>query len=517
MKTFNKTMSANMIINLFCNFRCPYCYVDLKKREDKKLIGNPNIQPIINFFNKSNKTWKIYISGGEPFLHPRFLSLCKKLTKRHFIGVNSNLSSPLIYKFADTINPRKVNSFECSFHYYENKRLNLTKEFIKKVKYLESRGFKTNVHVVMWPPVLKEIDNIYNKFKKQNIPIRPEGFRGKYNKKEYPENYTDKEVKIMNFFLKQYQKNNKNPGSMIDNKKYQKELLGSSLCFKEIICRAGKDHIAIDYRGNVKRCHSEDMILGNIFDDNVKILEKPLPCKSKKCNCYYEGIEFAMDSPKISKIRKLSENHFNDGFSIDNIIKKECPKFSIYEQLDILSKSTSISKEEGKFIYRFLKEKNIKKTIEIGLGYGCSSAYIISATKSKHLVIDPFQKENFGNIGLQNIKKIGLDNFLKFIENKSHNALPNLLKQNLKFDFAFIDGDHKFDGIFIDFYYIDLMLNQKGFVLFHDYWMSSTKTVVSWIKNNKKNYKEIKNTPKNMFLFQKVGVDDREWNHYEKF
>ncbi|MGF1559026.1 MAG: hypothetical protein ACFCUL_08055, partial [Flavobacteriaceae bacterium] len=59
-----------------------------------------------------------------------------------------------------------------------------------------------------------------------------------------------------------------------------------------------------------------------------------------------------------------------------------------------------------------------------------------------------------------------------------------LLLEELRIDFAFIDGGHKFDDIFIDFYYIDLLLNIEGYVLFHDSWMRSTQHVISWIKNN---------------------------------
>jgi len=106
---------------------------------------------------------------------------------------------------------------------------------------------------------------------------------------------------------------------------------------------------------------------------------------------------------------------------------------------------------------------------------------------------------------------------LIFIEDFSHNALPKLLKNHTKVDFALIDGDHRFDFIFIDFYYIDLLLNQKGYVLFHDFWMPSTKTIISWIKNNKKDYHEIKTPIKSFVLFQKRGKYNRDWQHFIPF
>jgi len=87
----------------------------------------------------------------------------------------------------------------------------------------------------------------------------------------------------------------------------------------------------------------------------------------------------------------------------------------------------------------------------------------------------------------------------------------------MKIDFAFIDGGHKFDEIFLDFYYVDLLLNQNGYVLFHDAWMRSTQMVASWIRNNKVNYALIKTPMENLILFQKTGKDNREWYHFKEF
>jgi len=190
---------------------------------------------------------------------------------------------------------------------------------------------------------------------------------------------------------------------------------------------------------------------------------------------------------------------------------------NLYDRLVLKEEHSEspINKKEAEFIYSFLKKKNIKKTLETGLGLGFSAAYIISATQSPHYVIDHFQKK-YDNSGLQNIKKLKLTKYLRFERDFSHNALPKLLKKGVTINFAFIDGGHKFDHIFIDFYYIDLLLNQNGYVLFHDTYMPTTQMVISWIKNNKKNYIFIKSL-KNLALFKKIGSDKRSWFHFKKF
>jgi hypothetical protein len=191
---------------------------------------------------------------------------------------------------------------------------------------------------------------------------------------------------------------------------------------------------------------------------------------------------------------------------------------SIYSKLDIpdTDRLTSIKQEEAEFIFSFLQENKITSTLEIGLAYGCSAAYILSATKSLHYAIDPFQ-ERYNNLGLKNIKQMGLDGLLQLEKGCSNVILPKLLLQGGKFDFIFIDGAHKYDDIFVDFYYADLLLNQNGYILFHDIWMRSTQMVCAWINTNKSNYNFCPTPPLNFALYQKKGSDNRSWNHFNEF
>ncbi|MFH2138173.1 MAG: class I SAM-dependent methyltransferase [Candidatus Omnitrophota bacterium] len=191
---------------------------------------------------------------------------------------------------------------------------------------------------------------------------------------------------------------------------------------------------------------------------------------------------------------------------------------NIYENLVIPEKYSliSISKDEAEYIHFFLKEKNIKKTLEIGLAFGCSAAHIISATESRHYAIDPFQ-EKFKNLGLKNLKNLGFDKYLTFKNDFSYNILPQFLDDGMKFDFIFIDGDHKFDFAFVDFFFADLLLNQGSYILFHDSWMPALQSISSWIKTNRKDYSLVKTPQANLILFQKNSRDDRPWDHFEDF
>jgi predicted O-methyltransferase YrrM len=189
-----------------------------------------------------------------------------------------------------------------------------------------------------------------------------------------------------------------------------------------------------------------------------------------------------------------------------------------YVDLDIpvADQGTAISKIEAEFIHTLVARLQPRATLEVGMGYGCSAAYIISAACVTHYAMDPLQAE-YHHLGLKNLEKLGLAVHLKFFPEYSYAALPRLVSQGLKVDFAFIDGGHRFDDIFIDFYYVDLLLEKGGHILLHDAWMRSTQTAASWVRRNKSSYEVVPTPLKNLILFRKVGEDTRPWNHFRGF
>jgi len=180
------------------------------------------------------------------------------------------------------------------------------------------------------------------------------------------------------------------------------------------------------------------------------------------------------------------------------------------------SSQISIIDIEAQFLYDFLKDKNIQLSLEVWMWYGVSALSIMRATHQKHYIIDPFQKD-FNNGWIDNLKKKSMWNRVVFLEQLSCHALPELVKQEIKIEFAFIDGSHKFDDIFLDFYYIDMLLPEWWYVCFHDHLLPSTQHVSSWIQNNKTNYIKQNIPYNNMLLFQKNWTDLRWWKHFENF
>lgn len=151
----------------------------------------------------------------------------------------------------------------------------------------------------------------------------------------------------------------------------------------------------------------------------------------------------------------------------------------------------NIPLDSGLFLQKLILESRPNCSIEIGMGYGISTLFICEALQScgagKHIVIDPGQfkstptQPSYRGIGMKHVREAGLDHLVTFIEEPSELALPSLLAQGTRVDFAFIDGWHTFDHTLLDFFYISRMLNVGGVVVVDDVYMSAVAKVCVYI------------------------------------
>ena len=110
-------------LNKKCNHQCVYCYSsNAEKKNEHPVVGKYSPYHISENFNKIGLNCSIHLAGGEPFLYPDFITLCKLLTKNHYIGMNTNLSTKNIITFADNIEPKKVLYIYASLHIVQKEK-----------------------------------------------------------------------------------------------------------------------------------------------------------------------------------------------------------------------------------------------------------------------------------------------------------------------------------------------------------------------------------------------------------
>lgn len=286
-------------INLLeeCNYNCAYCYVPyrcekykpikdrlykIKEKFKNSLLRRKKLIQLDNdkiFFNiqKLNKKTFISLDGGEPFLFPKFIDLCKLLTKKYDIQIFTNLSQKSIYRFANEINPDKIFLIICSFHIAEIEKYNSINDFIEKVKYLKNKNFPTLVTSVMYPPFFKKFLYYHKLFKLYNLNLIPRIFEGVYKSKIYPQSYTCSQKNLIYKFIKYNPKISHWNTWFGDNN------------FKGNKCFAGKSKITIHNDGTVYRCYGDKKYLGHISKGNIQLFKSAKECKSNKCSCPSSG------------------------------------------------------------------------------------------------------------------------------------------------------------------------------------------------------------------------------------
>lgn len=145
---------------------------------------------------------------------------------------------------------------------------------------------------------------------------------------------------------------------------------------------------------------------------------------------------------------------------------------------------------EGRRLSDWVVREGAAHTIEIGLGYGMSALFACTGLVSngdstaKHVVIDPFQRTRFANCGLQFLEEAGLLHMVEHHAEESQVVLPRLLSDGRTFDLAFVDGNHRFDRVFLDLIYLGRLLGPGRIVFVDDYQLAGIAKAVSFCITN---------------------------------
>jgi predicted O-methyltransferase YrrM len=147
-----------------------------------------------------------------------------------------------------------------------------------------------------------------------------------------------------------------------------------------------------------------------------------------------------------------------------------------------------IPEDEGNFLQKIIRDAKPRVSLEVGCAYGVSSLYICEALQqvgaTKHIIIDVYQHAIFDNIGHLNLQRAGYGDLICFFEEFSYKTLTQLIERQVKIDFAFIDGQHTFDYVLVDFFLIDKLLKQGGIVVVDDLWLPAVRSVCRYILSN---------------------------------
>jgi predicted O-methyltransferase YrrM len=181
---------------------------------------------------------------------------------------------------------------------------------------------------------------------------------------------------------------------------------------------------------------------------------------------------------------------------------------------------TRISPEQGAMLRQLMIDNSVSRSLEVGFAYGFSTLWMLDALRKHpealHVAIDPFEKIQWHGIGLNQVDKIRFEGTFKWLQELSIHALSDLIRQGEKFDFIYIDANHKFDGVIVDFYLCDKLAHPGSIIVLDDMWMKSIRAASSFIIENLA-YKVELQPIRNILALRKVRDDDRDWRHFKPF
>jgi predicted O-methyltransferase YrrM len=148
------------------------------------------------------------------------------------------------------------------------------------------------------------------------------------------------------------------------------------------------------------------------------------------------------------------------------------------------------SAAEAEALREWVLREGATQTIEIGLGYGISALHVCEGLlgnadpRARHVVIDPYQATRFSNCGLQFLDEAGVAELVEYHAEESQIVLPRFFSEGQSFHLAFVDGNHRFDGVFLDLVFLGKLLRAGGIVFVDDYQLPAVARAASFCLTN---------------------------------
>jgi predicted O-methyltransferase YrrM len=156
----------------------------------------------------------------------------------------------------------------------------------------------------------------------------------------------------------------------------------------------------------------------------------------------------------------------------------------------------AIGLEEGLALRDWVRREGARQTLETGLGYAVSTLFILEGLLGndgdvRHVAADPYQlaalpghRTRYAGVGLETLEDAGVRDLVEFYEEESQIVLPRLLAEGRTFDLAFLDGNHRFEGVFLDLIYSGRLLKEGGIVFTDDAQLPGVRRAVDFCLAN---------------------------------
>ena len=251
-----------------CNYDCSYCtqraYAGLQWGDCSDRI----VDSVLSLLRSRQGSWLVKLSGGEPFLHPRFLEIVAGVSMlSHRVSTTTNFSVPqrILGQFLDASGPH-FDYLTASLHLEQVRDV---RGFVEKARWFQSAkppGARFVVTTVGIESDLPQLRSLAAEFGQEGIEFevapRKEGSHYVvYSNPEFVE------------FMNQH--------ALM----HVQDIRGARMM--GTVCHTGSLFARITIDGDVLRCYNYQprFALGNVTDGSFRWLDGPKPCLARQCTC----------------------------------------------------------------------------------------------------------------------------------------------------------------------------------------------------------------------------------------
>ena len=135
--------------------------------------------------------------------------------------------------------------------------------------------------------------------------------------------------------------------------------------------------------------------------------------------------------------------------------------------------------------------------------------------------MDPWQREAFGNAGRRHLREANAAGLHTFFRDKAESVMPRLIAAARQFDVAFVDGDHRFDGVFIDVFFACRLVGPGKLIIVDDAKMPAVRKCAAFFTSSGicavETRSDLKASEKFTLLRVLPDSDMRPWDHWVEF
>ncbi|OYP35434.1 hypothetical protein [Rhodopirellula sp. MGV] len=210
--------------------------------------------------------------GGETFINKTVVEGARRLSN-HANTAAVNLISNLSFSFKQY--EKIFQGFDlsriamvCSFHPTEIKDIDRWIETAAEINQIVDLA----IVLVAWPPLMPTLIENKERLEQAGLEVFVQAFHGWHEQKKFPESYSDADRDLLASVF--YSKHDY--AHMVD-------LIQPGDCY------AGVDYVYVDINGDVWRCGTYKMPLGNLFK-GFDLMSRPAPCPGTECWCDTENL-----------------------------------------------------------------------------------------------------------------------------------------------------------------------------------------------------------------------------------